>query len=248
MGYRVVIVDDEILQQKALSSLLQNFSEFELIGTAASVEEAKQVIFETNPDLVFLDVMLPPLTSFDLLESLNQISFNIIFTTSYETYAIRAFRFSAIDYLIKPVALEELTAALEKFKKHKESQEQLANIKNMLVNRTLSTANQKMALPTITGFTYLEIKNLVRCESDNTYTTLFTLDKRKITIAKPLREIELTLVGYNNFFRIHNSHIINLDFVIEYIKGEGGFAKMIDGTVIDVSRRRKDEFLMLLNR
>jgi two-component system LytT family response regulator len=247
MSYRVVIVDDEIPQQKTLISLLQNFPEFELIGTATSVEEARQVIGETNPDLVFLDVMLPPFTSFDLLESLSQISFNIIFTTSYETYAIRAFRFSAIDYLIKPIVPEELEHALEKFKQQKESQEQLVNIKNMLDNRMLPTANQKVALPTLTGFIYTEIKNLVRCESENSYTTIYTVDNRTITVSKPLRDIEVILTGCR-FFRIHNSHLINLDFVTEFFKAGSGTVKMIDGTTIEVSRRRKDEFLQLLLR
>ena len=245
MNYRVVIVDDEKHQQEALTDLLKNFPEFQLQAVASSVEEAKMILNEVNPDLVFLDVQLPPFTSFDLIESFKHISFGIIFTTSYEEYAIRAFRFSAIDYLLKPVAREELATALDKFKQHKELQVQLANINNLLANRNLSPNNQKIALPTFNGFLYVEIKNVVWCEADNTYTTFFTLDNRKIIVSKPMREVELMLSNHG-FFRIHNSRLINLEHVVEYTKG--GTVTMADGSVIDVSRRRKDDFLHLLNR
>jgi two-component system, LytTR family, response regulator len=249
MIYRVLIVEDEPHQQERLSGLLKkSYPEFHVEGIASTIEEGKIMLEKHVPDLVFMDVMLPPHTSFDLLSSLSTIPFEIIFTTSFEEYAVRAFRLSAIDYLLKPVAEEELSAALEKFKQKKSTQDSSKQIKNLLANLHTPQANQsKVALPTLTGFIFVTIKDIVRCESDNTYTTFFTLDKRKIVISKTLKECEQMLLDYR-FFRVHNSHLINMEYVTEYIKGEGGIAKMTDGSQIDVSRRRKDEFLRQLKK
>jgi two-component system, LytTR family, response regulator len=249
MIYRVLIVEDEPHQQERLSGLLKkSYPEFHVEGIASTIEEGKIMLEKHVPDLVFMDVMLPPHTSFDLLSSLSTIPFEIIFTTSFEEYAVRAFRLSAIDYLLKPVAEEELAAALEKFKQKKSTQDSTTQIKNLLANLHTPHANQsKVALPTLTGFIFVTIKDIVRCESDNTYTTFFTLDKRKIVVSKTLKECEQMLIDYC-FFRVHNSHLINMEYVTEYIKGEGGLVKMIDGSHIDVSRRRKDEFLRQLKK
>jgi two-component system LytT family response regulator len=247
--YRVLIVEDDPHQHERLRSLLKNsFPEFHVEAIASSVEEAKVMLEKHAPDLVFLDVMLPPYTSFDLLSSLSTIPFEIIFTTSFEEYAVRAFRLSAIDYLLKPVVEDELAVALEKFKQKKSTQDSSTQIKNLLANLQAPQANQsKVALPTLTGFIFVAIKDIVRCESDNTYTTFFTLDKRKIVVSKTLKECEQMLMDYR-FFRVHNSHLINMDYVTEYMKGEGGIVKMSDGSQIDVSRRRKDEFLRQLKK
>lgn len=246
--YRTLIVEDELHQQQRLSSLLSLFPEFKIAGVASHLEEAKVMIETHSPDLVFLDVMLPPHTSFELLSSLHRIPFDIIFTTSFEEYAVRAFRLSAIDYLLKPVVEEELAAALDKFKQKKSTQDSSMQIKNLLANLQTPQASQsKVALPTLTGYIFIPIKDIVRCESDNTYTTFFMLDKRKVVVSKTLKECEQMLTDYH-FFRVHNSHLINMDYITEYIKGEGGIVKMSDGSQIDVSRRRKDEFLRQLKR
>jgi two-component system LytT family response regulator len=244
MSYTVIIVEDEKHQQEALTKMLEEFPEFQLYGIASSVADARHLIAAVKPDLVFLDVQLGQQKAFEILEDMDGIPFGIIFTTAFEEHAVRAFRFSAIDYLLKPVVREELETALEKFKHVREPAAQLLNIQNMLTNRHLVPAQQKMVLPTLTGFLYVPIKDIVRCESDNTYTTFFTIDKRKIVVSKTLKEIEhmLTESDYR-FFRVHNSHLINLDCITEYFRGEGGIVKMSDGSQVDVSRRRKDEFL-----
>jgi two-component system, LytTR family, response regulator len=248
MTYRVLILEDEVHQQELLCSHLQGFPEFQVVGIASRIDEGKSMLEKFAPDLAFMDVMLPPHTSFDLLQSLDTIPFDIVFTTSFEEYAVRAFRLSAIDYLLKPVDKDELAAALEKFKQKKSVKESTIHIKNLLTNLNVSQANQtKVALPTLTGFIFLPVKDIVRCESDNTYTTFFTQDKRKIIVSKTLKECEQMLADYR-FFRVHHSHLINMDCVLEYIKGEGGIIKMTDGSHIDVSRRRKDEFLRQLKK
>lgn len=242
MHYKVVIIEDEKHQQERLLTLLKPHAEFVLSGIADSVEQGKLLLNDIQPDLVFLDVMLPPFTSFDLLHSLSAIPFDVIFITSYEEYAVKAFRLSAIDYLMKPTSEDEFTAALEKFKQKKISPAE--QIKNLLSNLP-PQANVKIALPTMTGFLYIPVKDIIRCESDNTYTTFFTTDKRKIIVSKTLKEVEQMLVDYK-FYRVHNSHLVNIDFIIEYIKGEGGIVKMSDGSHVDVSRRRKEGFLKQL--
>jgi two-component system LytT family response regulator len=202
----------------------------------------------THPDLVFMDVLLPPDTSFDLIQSLKHIPFEIIFTTSFEEYAIRAFRLSAVDYLTKPVVLSELKQALEKFIQKKLVASTAQHIKTLLENlRSSKPELNRIALPTLNGFIFISIKEIVRCESDNTYTTFFTIDKRKLVVSKTLKECEQLLQNYR-FFRVHNSHLVNLDYISEYTKGDGGLIKMTDGSHIDVSRRRKEEFLRTLKK
>jgi len=249
MEYRVVIVEDELHQQESLRKLLNSFPEFKLVGVASTINEGKHLLESFKPDLVLLDVMIFSNTSFELLNSLKQIDFEIIFITSYDQFAVQAFRLSAIDYLMKPIDNIEFVKAIEKFKERKTNQNNSANIQNLLANlqRAASDTNNKIALPTITGFLYVAVKNIVRCESDNTYTTFFIIDKRKIIISKTLKEVEKMLSGYR-FFRIHNSHMINLEYISEYLKGEGGVVKMADGSQIDVSRRRKEEFLRQLQK
>lgn len=249
MTYQVAIVEDEKHQQEMLSFLLaESFPDLNVVGVASSIQEAKQLLTDTKPDLVFMDVLLPPHTSFDLLNSMGSIPFEIIFTTSFEEYAVKAFKLSAVDYLVKPVIKEDLIKALEKFKQKKSGKETSTNIQALLDNiKATKAEHTKVALPTLAGFIFVTVKDIIRCESDNTYTTFFTTDKRKIMVSKTLKEVEQMLADYR-FYRVHNSHLINLEYIAEYTKGEGGMVKMTDGSQIDVSRRRKDEFLRLLKR
>lgn len=248
MSYTVTIIEDEKHQQEMLSSLLNdNFPEYKIIGIAASIEKARNMIMELNPELVFLDVLLPPYTSFDLLTTFHTIPFEIIFTTSYEEYAVKAFQLSAVDYLLKPILREDLANALKKFEQKKISKESVNHIKTLLDNVRTEPRAAKVALPTFKGYIFLPVKDIIRCQSDNTYTTFFTTDKRSIIVSKTLKDCEQLLVGLG-FFRVHNSHLINMEYISEYIRGEGGIVKMTDGSHIDVSRRRKEEFLQLLKK
>jgi len=249
MTYTVALVEDELHQQQNITEMLSAFPEFRLVGIASTIEEGELLLESARPDLALLDVMIASQTSFDMLSKMKRISFDIIFTTSYDHFAVQAFRLSAIDYLMKPVAPTDFGLALEKFKKQRGNVNNSANIQNLLSNMQLpeADAKTKVALPTSNGFLFISIKEIVRCESDNNYTTFHTLDKNKILVSKTMKEIEQMLLGYH-FFRVHNSHLINMDCIKEYIKGEGGAVRMTDGSVIEVSRRRKDEFLHQLHR
>jgi two-component system LytT family response regulator len=243
--YRVILIEDEPHAQENLKRLIAQEGDLEVIGIAATVEEADSLCKSLNPDLVFCDVMLPPQTSFDWLTKLESIPFEVIFTTSFEEFAVKAFRISAIDYLIKPISSSDFEQAVERFREKKGNSREQVN--QLLRNLNLPIEHAKIALPTMSGYLFVEVRDIIRCESDNTYTTFFTTDKKKILVSRTLKDVEQMLEEYR-FFRVHNSHLINLDFVSEYFKGEGGQVKMADNSVVDVSRRRKEEFLNLLRK
>lgn len=244
MHYRVFILEDDVQAVDTLLAHLRTIADVEVVGHAANIETGRVLIHQLKPDLVLSDVMLPPYTSFDLWQTFQHIPFEIIFTTSFEEFAIKAFRLAAVDYLLKPVAQADLVEAIHKFRQRKQVNG-AHHIQHLLENLQRPAAQARIALPTLSGFLFVSVKDIVRCESDNTYTTFFTIDKQKIIVSRTLKECEQMLGDYR-FFRIHNSHLINLDCIKEYIKGEGGVVKMVDGSHVDVSRRRKDEFLKWL--
>ncbi|MBT1711748.1 LytTR family DNA-binding domain-containing protein [Fulvivirgaceae bacterium PWU5] len=242
--HSALIVDDESHQRNALAELLQqHFPQITPVTAAASVPEALSLLREHRPRLVFLDIMLPPYTGFDFLQQAPAIDFEIIFTTSFEEYAIKAFRLSAVDYLIKPLVLEELQQAIDRFTEKNSAKINIDHLALLMEN--IQARNQrpkKIALPTLTGYIFVTIDDIVRCESDNTYTTFYLINKAKVIVSKTLKECEGLLSDFS-FFRVHNSHLVNLDYIQEYMKGEGGVIKMTDGSHVDVSRRRKDDFV-----
>ncbi|HEX5172121.1 MAG TPA: LytTR family DNA-binding domain-containing protein [Cyclobacteriaceae bacterium] len=247
--YRGFIIEDEKHQMEMLSHLLdETFPELSVVGTASSVPEGIEQLTKAKPDLLFLDVLLPPHTAFDLLNAFVRIPFDIIFTTSFEEYAVKAFRLSAVDYLVKPIVKSELISAIEKFKQRRSAAEASLHLHVLMENLKVTEADHtKIALPSLTGYLFVSVKDIIRCESDNTYTTFFTTDKRKIIVSKTLKECE-QMLGEYRFYRVHNSHLINLEYMVEYIKGEGGIVKMADGSHIDVSRRRKEDFMHILKK
>jgi two-component system LytT family response regulator len=240
MTYKTIIIEDEKHAQENLIRLLGFHPEFELVGIADSTVAAEELLKDTRPDLAICDVMLSDGTSFDWLASKSKIDFGLIFSTSYEEYAVRAFKLAAVDYLVKPVDPLAFGEALDRFKSR--NGDGVEHINQLLNNLSRNPKKAKVALPSFTGYTFVDVNDIVRCESDNTYTTFFLKDKRKIIVSRTLKDCEDMLEGYR-FYRIHNSHLINLDYLTEYIKGEGGQVKLTDGAVLDVSRRRKEGFL-----
>lgn len=238
--HRVLVVEDDLQAQENIAHLVEQESDLELIGISPTIESADWMSTQFKPDLVICDVMLPPATSFDWLSQLDHIPFELIFTTSFEEFAIKAFRLAAVDYLIKPIDPLEFGNSIKRYRTKKGTD---ANqIRNLLTNLMMPKAKSKIALPTFTGYLFVEVKDIIRCESDNTYTTFFLKDKQKILVSRTLKDVEQMLECFD-FFRIHNSHLINLSYVVEYFKGEGGQVKLADGSIVDVSRRKKDSFL-----
>jgi len=244
MKYDVIIVDDEKHQQQRLIGLLEkNFPDYNILATCSSVPDGVKQINHLKPALVFLDVVMPPESGFDLLQQVSNRSFEVIFTTSYEEYAIKAFKVSAVDYLLKPFGVEELKIALQRFESKKSIPVSFNHLELLLHNLNQSTAEAAaIALPTSKGFLKVQVEDIIRCEADNMYTTFFFRDKSQHVISKNLKECEEILIEYK-FIRTHLSHLINLRYVKEYLRGDGGSVIMTDGSTVDVSRNRKDDFL-----
>jgi two-component system LytT family response regulator len=245
---KAIIVDDE---QHSIDRLLFLLNEYckqsvKILGTYTSVDKGVQAIQQLKPDLVFLDVQMGSRTGFDLLQQLDEISFEIIFITAYEKYAVQAFRFSAFDYLLKPINQNEFLQTLDKLKEKFSQSGQSKKLEILFHNlKNLNGASKKISIPTGNGLVFPEVSDIIRCESDANYTSIFFKGKPKITVAKTLKEFE-ELLADCNFFRVHNSHLINLSFIKSYQKGKGGYVTLTDDTKIEVSVRRKDSFLKRL--
>ena len=200
-------------------------------------------IDKLKPDLVFLDIEMPHMNGFEMLEQLAEIPFAIIFTTGYDQYAIKAFRFSALDYLLKPIEHKELITAIEKVREQRHLP--MAEQFQMLLRKINEKEYQfhKIAIPTIDGFELIPAEQVVRCEAADNYTYLYTKNKNKIVACRSLKEMEEQLQEFNFFVRVHHSYLVNLNEVIKYIRGDGGYLVMSDGATINVSRSRKDALM-----
>lgn len=241
-----VIVDDEPYCCKTLDALLKRYCpEVNVVATCANGIEAEQAIRQLKPDLVFLDVEMPKMNGFEMLEQLPEINFHLIFVTSYDAYALKAIRFSAIDYLLKPVDREELQAAVQKVVKRVQTPlpEQLKIILEKIQHP--ASASNKIALPTMEGLQMIAVDSIVSCEADDNYTTLMLKNNRKIVVSCTLRVIE-ELLEDHSFIRVHRSFVVNLREIEKYVKGDGGYLVMSDGSEILISRNKKEELLKKL--
>jgi len=244
---KAIIVDDEQHCIDRIDTLLQPYANLMvLLGSYNTVADAIRCIHEEQPDVVFLDVHLHNETGFDLLHQLEKISFEIVFTTAYDTYAVEAFRFSALDYLIKPIDPADFAGTMERITL-KSGQRDMAKKIEVLFHNFEHKLNKakKIAIPTLEGLTLLHVHEIIRCQSDGNYTNVYLNTAKKITATKTLKYFEDLLDG-DNFFRIHKSHYININYVDKYLKGKGGYVQMTDGAPIEVAVRRKEEFLRKL--
>jgi two-component system, LytTR family, response regulator len=240
---KAIIIDDEQHCIDRLQKLLTDFytPTIALVATATSVKEGIKAIKAHQPDLIFLDVQIHDRTGFDLLRDCGPINFKVIFTTAYDKFAIQAIKFSAIGYLLKPVDEDDLAEAIEKLKETTAEQTGLmaAVIEN---NLQQPVKKKKITIPTGNELLFINIDEIIRCHSDVNYTTIYTTGNQKIVVAKTLKEFEEMLMDYD-FFRVHNSELINLAYIKSYNKGKGGTVVLTDGTELEVSTRRKDDFL-----
>lgn len=241
---RAVVVDDEKPVREAFIQMLrEDFPEVEVLAVCENVPEAVKTVKEVKPDLVFLDVEMPPFTGFDFLEQVKNQVFEVIFTTSHNKYALQAIKFSALDYLLKPFDADDLAGALERYKEKVNKNNTQSQFEMLLRHmKAVKDPPGNIALPTLNGLTFLKLEDIIRCESDNNYTTFHLTNKNKILVSRPLKEYE-EMLEESNFFRIHHKHLINLAHIKSYTRGEGGSVTMVDDSEVDVARRRKDEFL-----
>ncbi len=237
-----VIIDDEKNALEVLSSLLKNYCpSVEISAKCKGGEEGIEAIKAFKPDLVFLDIEMPRVNGFDVLNQTRDYDYKVVFTTAYDQFAIKAFKYSAIDYLLKPIDIEELKSAV--LKVNADSKDERNSKLEALLNQLNVNINSigSIAIPIGTGYEMIRFDNIVRCESDSNYTVIYLHDGRKITLAKTLKEVEISL-NKMPFYRIHHSHIINLNYIKKMFKNEGGYVVMQDGASINISRSKKDEF------
>jgi two-component system LytT family response regulator len=248
--YQTVIIDDDPLARRGLRRILeQNFDTIKIMGEADSVASGIKLIQEMDPDLVFLDIEMPDGTGFRLLEQLQEVDFKIVFTTSYSDYAITAFKYSAFDYIVKPVLIENVKETINRINEIPAlQQKQRAEVlKSNLVQSKDEDAT--IALPEINGFTIVRVRDIVRCEGERNYSRIFFADGKSVLVSRTLLEFD-NLLTHHGFFRIHRSHLISLKKVNRYLKTDGGVVEMLDKTQLPVSPKFKDELLnrLLYNR
>lgn len=239
-----ILIDDETHCLDSLTILLNKFCpKVQILKQCLSAKQGLDAALKYKPDLVFLDIEMPSMNGFEFLEQFNEIPFSVIFTTAYDKYAIRAIRFSALDYLLKPIDPKELVGAVHKVETHNHlpTREQF----NMLLDKMQNKENglTKIAVPIAEGFELVKTEDIITCEADNNYTYLHLKNKRKITACRTLKEVEEQLGSFPSFIRVHHSYIVNLNEVTKYIRGDGGYLTMSDGSTVDVSRSRKTSLL-----
>ena len=241
---RTVLIDDEPNNIDTLQHLLDRYCpQVHVVGRAESAQSGVAVIQSTQPDLVFLDIEMPYGNAFDLLNSLNPIQFDVIFVTAFDNYAINAIRYSALDYLLKPVNIKELQLAVQKAADQLLQKNMHKRIDTLFYNlSTPKSAYQRLALPTLDGLVFVNTEDVIRMEAKSNYTVIYFKNGSTVTVSKTLKEFE-DILSADQFSRIHHSHIINHHFVKKYHRGRGGYIEMEDGTSIEVSIRKRDEFL-----
>lgn len=244
---KIAIVDDEQRTRKMIASIIQaEINDIEVIGEAENCSSAHQLIKIKKPDLVLLDINMPDGTAFNLLEKFDKIDFKIIFITAYEEFAVKAFKFSAIDYLLKPVDPDDLVNAIAKVAELYDLNNFQIKLNTFLSNlKSSSKEDKRIVLRTAEALHVVNIQDIMHCESEKSYTQFFLSDGRKPIVSKTLKEFDDLLSPFG-FFRSHQSHLINLNYLESYEKRDGGAAILKDKSVIPVSVRKKEELISIL--
>jgi two-component system, LytTR family, response regulator len=243
---KAIIIDDEPYCCEILAAMLESdCPDIVVVSICSNASDGLIAIRQHLPDIVFLDVEMPKMNGFEMLEQLPAINFHLIFTTSYDQYALKAIRFSAIDYLLKPIDREELKKAVQKVKERQ--QVTIPQQLEILMEKLKQNSNpaSKIALPTMEGLQMIPIETIVSCESDDNYTNIKLKTGKKLLVTRSLKEIE-EILEQHSFIRVHRSYLVNLNEIEKYIKGEGGYLVMSDGTSIDVARNKKEVLLKKL--
>lgn len=241
---KTIIIDDEVSAQETLAGMLKVFCpDVMVLGIAGSANSARELVKEYNPDLIFLDIKMPFENGFEFLESLEELRFNIIFTTAYNNYALKAIKFSALDYLLKPINVDELVLAVKKASKRTIHIDQYQILKEYQQNPN----SNRIVLPYKSGIRIVNSIEIIRIEGVRNYSRVHLINSEKILVAKTLKEFE-QLLDFSLFYRVHQSNIVNLKCVTAYIKGRGGQIQLIDNSIINLARSRKQEFISLLNK
>jgi two-component system LytT family response regulator len=244
---KVIIVDDEKASRDTLAGLLKRYCQnVEVIAQAEGYAQGIEVISANEPDVVFLDIQMPDGSGFKLIEDLGEVKFEVIFTTAYDQYAIKAIKYSALDYLLKPVVPDDLVNAVKKAEQKKNAGQMNQNIKILLENLAQKNEPRKIVLSTAEKMHIVEIDDIIRCESDDYYTRFYFKDGKTLLISKTLKENE-ELLGEKYFIRPHKSHLVNIKYIKGFLKNDGGYIVMSDGTKVPVSRRKREYVVSTLS-
>jgi len=241
---KAIIIDDEASSRNALRRKLTTYCEdVAIIGECDNGEKGILIIEDMKPDIVFLDIEMPRMNGFVMLQKLDNRNFELIFTTAYDHYAIKAIRFSALDYLVKPIEVQELKSAVDRARQKRFRHLPNNRIENLLYNiAEEKEIHARLAIPSAEGLLFVNVGDIVYLEAESNYTFIFLLNDKKITVSKTLKDFE-ELLPSSIFIRIHHSYIINKNHIQKYMKGEGGQVVMTNGKILDVSRRKKEEFM-----
>lgn len=247
---KAVIVDDELSARNNLIFFLNNYcTQVQIIGTAESVPKAIELIHSTQPDLVFLDIEIGEGSGFDVLEAIKNTTIEVIFTTAFNHYAIKAFKFSAIDYLLKPIDIEELKEAVQRAEE-RVNENKLNTRLEFLLNNLKYNQDKKLrriGLPIQGGIQFFALDEIIRLQSQSNYTTFYLNHNRKFLISKTLKEYDEMLCDHG-FIRVHQSHLVNIDHIVQYQKTDGGYLILSDGSSVPLSKNYRDNFLIILNK
>lgn len=240
---QAIIVDDEKKSREGLRELIELFVDnVTVTAICESVDEAILAIDQHKPDILFLDLQMRQETGFDLLARLPEIDFDVVITTAYSEYALRAFKFAVTDYLLKPIHIDDLRLAVSKVEKRlRRGLDKSLEPQNALT-QTEQIPNSKIALPTAEGLMFVRIADIIYLRASGSYTEIFIKDGKKVLVSKNLKEYE-DLLAPQDFFRIHHNTLVHVDYIQSYVRGDGGYVIMSDNTVLDVSRRKKEAFL-----
>ena len=241
---RCVLVDDERNALEMMEWLLKTYCpQVDIAAMCSHPEQALDIIREKKPDVVFLDIEMPHMNGFDLLEKIGQIDFEVVFCTAYDQFAIRAFRYSALDYLLKPVDPDDLKATVQRIEQRRSlpSREQFDLLLHS-IRRPEPQTPQRIALTTNDGLIFVPTSSIIYCEAESNYTNVVLDNNKKILVSKVLKDIDETLSG-PDFFRVHSSYLININHIRKFIRGDGGYIIMDNDATITISRNRRQEFM-----
>ncbi|MEX0967526.1 MAG: LytTR family DNA-binding domain-containing protein [Bacteroidia bacterium] len=236
MQLRVIIIDDEPKSVRLLQGYLEEFSSVTVLDVGYNTQEAYALIMKHQPDLVFLDISMPGGNAFELLSKFRSRKFEVIFTTAFDQYALRAFEENALNYLLKPIDHSKLESTIQRCLKVLDKESTLAEEKEGF----------KLSIPAQYGYDLVDAKEIIRCEGEGNYTRLYTVMNKKYLVSQNIKIYEEKLVPHG-FFRVHKRHLINLAFVDGFSRGKGGYVTLLDGTEVAISFRKKSEFVQLIN-
>jgi two-component system, LytTR family, response regulator len=241
----IVIDDEQHCVRSLLSDLQQHCPSIEVVEACSSAKEGMMAIKKLNPDLVFLDVEMPWMNSFEMLEVLGEIKFSIIFTTAHDEFAAKAFRISAVDYLLKPIDANDLKAAVQKVEKKMDEGSSVQHISNLLRNMRQSNTEQKIALPQREGYEFVDISSIIYCTAEGAYTKIFIEGKKTMLISRTLGDVE-ELLSPEMFQRIHHSTVVNVSFISQFLRTDGGYVVLKNGEKLSVSKAKKEMLMARL--